>query len=145
MRTFGYGELSFGVEAGIFVAQLDAGVIDRSKAPPLEEFAQFVNARHRAQRRRIAAFGNDAGILVFDFDATLFDLPQDHPDRLQDIERLEAGDDHRLAIESGDEVIRSGPDHHRDVARPEKTIEPEIGAVENCLDGGDDGDVIAEH
>ena len=65
----------------------------RQRAPP------------RAAQAHFHLFGNHAGVLIFDFDATLsFDLPQDHPDRLQDIERLEAGDHHRLAIKSGDEL-----------------------------------------
>ena len=95
----GYRELSFGVEAGIFVAQLDAGMIDRSEAPPLEKLTQFVNARDRSQCGRIAVFGNDARVLIFDLRSALFDLPHHHPYRLQNIQRFEAGDDHRLAIE----------------------------------------------
>ncbi len=49
----GYGELSFGVEAGVFDAQPDAGMIDRSQASPFEEFTQCIDARDGARRRRI--------------------------------------------------------------------------------------------
>ena len=37
------------------------------------------------------------------------------------------------------------PDHGRHVARPEEPVEPEVGRVEDRLDGRHDRDVVREH
>ena len=94
-------EFALCVETGVGVAQPHAGMIDRTQAPPFAELAQFVDLRDGAQSRRVAGLLNDPRILIFDLDPPFRDLPQQHPDRLQDVQGLKAGDDHRLAISSG--------------------------------------------
>src|SRR4051812_25977651 len=98
-------------------------MIDRAKASPFEEFAEFVNARHRLERRSVTGIRNDAGILIFDLAATILYLLQHHPDGLQDIERLEAGHDHGFPVELCDEFVGGRADHHRDMAGSKEAVE----------------------
>src|ERR1700720_4685717 len=45
----------------------------------------------------------------------------------------------------GDKPVWLRADHHAHMSRPQKSVDLKLGAVENGLDGRDDGDVIAEH
>ena len=58
---------------------------------PLEVRAQLEDLGHDRERRRVALVGDDALVLVLDLAAALGELGEDHPDRLEDVERLEAG------------------------------------------------------
>src|SRR5579884_117729 len=91
-------ELPLRVERGVLLPYPDAGMVDRTEAAPFKEFAQLVYFRDRPQRRGIARVRNDAGVLVLDLAAAFGELLQHHPDRLQDVERLEAGDDERPVV-----------------------------------------------
>src|ERR1700731_2297528 len=44
----------------------------------------------------------------------------------------------------GDKAVWLRADHHAHMSRPQKSVDLKLGAVENGLDGWDDGDVIAE-
>ena len=138
-------EFAFGVEGGIGVAKADARMVDRPEAAPLKERAQLVDPQHRIQRRTVAGVGNDAGVLVFDFAAAVRDLPQHHPDRLQHVERLEAGNDQRAAVMLGYKAVGFDAGHHRDVTGSEKAVDMQPRTVEDRLDRRHDRDVIAEH
>ena len=50
-------------------------------------------------------------------------LAQDHLDRLQEVDRLEARDDHGPAVVGGDELERAGADDRRDVAGADEAVE----------------------
>src|SRR5579884_2360728 len=113
-------ELPLRVERGVLLPYPDAGMVDRTEAAPFKEFAQLVYFRDRPQRRGIARVRNDAGVLVLDLAAAFGELLQNHPDRLQDVERLEAGDDERPVVVLRHELERRRADDHRDVPRPEK-------------------------
>jgi hypothetical protein len=57
--------------------------------------------------------GTTRGVLVLDLAAALAQLAQDHVDRLQQVERLEARDDDGLGVLGGDELERPRTDHRR--------------------------------
>ena len=67
--------------------------------------------------RCVALVGHDALVLVLDLAAAVAQLDEDHLDRLQDVQRLEARDHDRLAVGGGDELERPRADDGADVAR----------------------------
>ena len=69
---------------------------------------------------------------------------EDHLDRLQDVEGLEAGDHHRLAVRARDELERPGADHGRDVARADEAVEPQVRRVEQRAQRRHDRHVAAQ-
>jgi hypothetical protein len=81
---------------------------------------------------------------VYWFSTALGNLLDHHPQRLQQVERLEPGDHDRLVVALGNEGIRAVADDHADMSRSQKAVEHQIRTIENRLDGRDDGDVIAE-
>jgi hypothetical protein len=58
---------------------------------PFEKLAQLEHLIHGGEGRHVAALGHDPRVLIFDFAPALGDLLEDHPERLQQIERFEAG------------------------------------------------------
>ena len=84
-------------------------------------------------------------ILILDGAAAGAQLLEEHGDRLQDVERLEPGDNDRQAVALRNPAIGMGPDHGRDVTRTDETVEPHVGRVENGLDRRQNRDVVAEH
>ena len=69
---------------------------------------------------------------------------KNHPGRLQHVQRLEARDHQWPLVMVGDEPVGPRADHHAHMAGPQESIELQLRAVEDRLDGRDDGDVIAE-
>ncbi len=57
-------------------------------------------------------------------------------DRLEDVQRLEAGDDERLAVVVGDEAIDLGADDGGDVARPDEAVQSQLGESRIAVIGG---------
>ena len=94
-------------------ASLQRALGDEAEAAPLEVRPQLEHLGHHLERRRVALVGDDAPVLVLDLAAALGELAQDHLDRLEDVERLEAGDDQRLAVVGGDELERARADDGR--------------------------------
>ena len=98
-------------------------MIDRTQAPPFEKLAQLEHFGQGRERLFVAVFGHDALVLILDFAAALAKLLEHHPERLQKVERLEAGDDDGPAIMIGDEIVRPVADHHADVTGAEEAVE----------------------
>ena len=144
--TLGNGELALGVEARI-------GVRESSRRNDRSSRVRAIRRIRAARRRCPTAFSAGELPASGTMRAYWFSISQrssliclqHHPDRLQNIERLEAGDDHRLLVVPGDELVGRGPDHHGDMAGSEKAVEMQVGTVEDRLDRRDDRDVIAEH
>ena len=63
---------------------------------------------------------------------------------MQQIERFEPGNGDRLAVMPGNEVVGPRADHHADVTRPDKSVQPQVWRIENRLDRWNDRDVIAK-
>ena len=89
--------------------------------PQLEHLGQ------QRERARVPFVAHDAGVLVLDLAASLADLGQQHRDRLEDVERLEAGGDERLAVLRGHEAVRPLADDGRHVAGAEEPVEAQVG------------------
>ncbi len=140
----GYREPALGIEAGIGVTHLHAGVVDGTQAAPFEELAQLEDLVDRLQARPVAAGRYHTRILVLDLAATLRQLLDHHPQGLQDIQRFKAGDYDRLGVGLGDEAERRLADHHADVTGREEGVQLHVGRVQDGLDGRHRGDVIAE-
>ena len=137
-------EFSLGVPRGEGGTHLDPRSINLAEPAPFEFLARLEHRVDRRQRLRIAVARDDAAILILDLGAPFGDLRDDHEDRLEKVDRLEAGDYDRLAIIARDEVVGSGSDNHADMAGTDKSVEPHVGVVEQRLDRLRNGDVIAE-
>ena len=118
---------------------------DESQAAPFEVRAKFKYFGHGAQRSAIPFPGNDALVLVFDFGLAVAQLAQQHHDGLQNVQRLEAGDDDRFAFVLGNPIVGPAADDRGNVAGADKAVEAHVRRIQNRADGGNDGDVIAEH
>ena len=93
----------------------------------------------------MVAFPRDhALVLVLDFGFAGLELPQEHDDGLQQVERLEAGGDDGLAFVFGDPLVGSAADDRGDVSGADEAIEAHVGRIENRPDRGNDGDMVAE-
>src|ERR1700691_1263863 len=118
---------------------------DKAEAAPPEERPQFHGLVQGSERAGVAVPGNGARILIFNLNAPLSDLPEDHTNGLQDVERLESSHHDRLAIVARDEFIRTAADYGRDVTGPDKAVEPQVGRIEYRLDRRNDRHVVAEN
>ena len=65
-------------------------------------------------------------------------------ERLQDVERLEARDDDRIAVFGRDEVERPSTDDRTDVSGADERVEAKIGRLEQRANRRHDRDVVAE-
>ena len=88
--------------------------------------------------------GTTRRVLVLDLAATLLQLAQDHVDRLQQVERLEARDHDRLAVVGRDELEGPCADDRRDVPGPDEAVEAQVGRLEQRAQRRHDRDVVAE-
>ena len=70
-------------------------------------------------------------------------LAQDHQDRLQDVERLEARDHDRPAVVGRDELERPRADDRADVAGADEAVEAQVGRLEQRPQRRHDRDVVA--
>ncbi len=89
----------FRVEGGEFLAQFQRA--DRAPAPRPRHSKVSRSSNTRATiscALTIAVGRHRADIFVLDLGAALVDLAHQHQDRLHHVERLEAGDHHRLAV-----------------------------------------------
>ena len=92
---------------------------------------------------RLPSHGHDPRVLVLHLAAAGGELAQDHLDRLEDVERLEAGDHHRLAVVGGDELERPRADHRRHVPRPHEAVEAQVGRLQQRPQRRHDQHVVA--
>ena len=88
-------------------SQLESTLGDEAQAAPLELRPDLEDLVQYGKRPRIAVLAHTTRVLVLDTTATLADLGQEHGDRLQDVEGLEAGGDKGLAVLLGNEAVRA--------------------------------------
>ena len=93
-------------------------------------------SRHHLERPRVALVGHDARVLVLDLAAALGELREDHVDRLEHVERLEARDHDRLAVVGRDELERPGADHGGTWPGPMKPSRRRSGESSSARSGG---------
>src|SRR5919204_4096211 len=137
-------EPKFRVPVGERRPELQRALRDEAEAPPLERRPQLHRLGDRLERARIPFLAHDARVLVLDLGAAVGELPEDHVDRLEHVERLESGDDQRLSPFLRNEAVRPRPDHRRDMARADEAVQAEVGRREDRADRRDDRDVVAE-
>ena len=120
-------------------------MVDRSQPAPFEEFAQLEDLGDCGQRAGVAVPAAPRGRIGFPPRTGLlrvcFNTIQV---RLQQIERFETGNGDRLAVMPGNEIVGPRADHHADMAGPDKSVQPQVGRIEDRLDRWNDRDVIAE-
>ena len=97
-RTSGHVVAQLGVEGGELGAQLERALRDEAEASPLEVRAELEHLGQDLERPRVALVADHPRVLVLDLAAALADLGEQHGDRLEDVERLEAGGHERLAV-----------------------------------------------
>ena len=88
-------EAVLGVPVRERVRDAVAAVRDRAEAAPLEIVAHREDLFERGERLRVALVAHDAAVLVFDLGAAGAKLAEQERDGLEDVGRLEAGDDDR--------------------------------------------------
>ena len=150
-RDIGFVEAALGIERREFILEAERRIGDVAEAAPFEVAPQLEDARHRLLGAQIAVAGDRADILVLDLGAALVELAHQHQDRLQDIDRLEAGDRDRLAVLLGEELVGLAADDDRDMRRPEEAVDLDGAELAHRRRLEDRGDrrrgehVIAEH
>ena len=142
-RTPGTAKRFSASSSGVGLGQLQAALRDEPQAAPLEVRAQLEDLGHHLERLRVALVRHDARVLVLDLAAPLGELREDHVDRVEDVERLEARDDARLAVLRRDELERARADDRRDVARPDEAVEAQVGRLEQRAQRRHDRHVVA--
>ena len=121
---------------------------DLAEAAPLEAFTAREDLRHHRLGAVIAPGRDGAPILVLDVRAALVDLAHQHQDRLQNVQRFEAGDHHRLAMRVCTETVGVRADDHADVRGSDEPVDGHGfgGAdVEDRPHRGRREHVVAEH
>ncbi len=96
------------VQIRVCLGKPQSAMGDEAQAAPLEVGPQFEHLGRDLKRPEVALIGYDPPVLVLDLAATFGQLTQDHRDRLQDVQRLEARDHDRLAVVGGNELERAG-------------------------------------
>ena len=91
---------------------------------------------HQRLRRLVARLGDHARVLVLDLGPALFQLLQAEVDALQQVERLEAGDDDRHAVALGDRHVLRVAHHRADVSGGEEPLHAARRRGEDRLERG---------
>ncbi len=94
----GHAEQQLGVEVRVGLPHLERGVGDEPEAAPLEVGPQLHGLADGLQRDQVAVPGHHPGVLVLHLAAALGQLQHEHVDGLEDVQWLEPGHDHRLAV-----------------------------------------------
>src|SRR5450755_3384432 len=110
-------EALLGVELRVGVGQAQGALRDEAQPPPLKVRTQREHLGHHLERAEVALLGDDSLVLVLHLASAAAELLEDHQDRLQDVERLEARDDDRAPVVDGDEAKRPRAHHRAHVAR----------------------------
>ena len=79
-------------------------------------------SRDQLLRRHVALAAHRARVLVLDLGAAFLELLDAHVDALQDVERLEAGDDDRHAVLRRERLVLGVAHHRADVAGREEAL-----------------------
>ena len=152
LRGFGIGdahaghvEALLGIPFCIVVADAQRRLRDEAQAAPFKIRPQLEDLGHCLERGAIALPRHNALVLVLNLRFAGFQLAQQHHDRLQQIQRLEAGDDDGLVLVDRDPFVGTAADDRRNVTGANEGIQAHIGRVENRADGRNDGDVVAEN
>jgi hypothetical protein len=117
---------------------------DGTESPPLEEFPGFKHFLYRGQGLGVALLRNYPPILVFYLATAFRQLPEQHSQGLEKVERFKSGDHHRFTVVSGNEFIGPPADDHAHVSRPQKAGERKIRGFQEGPKGGQDGNMVAE-
>src|SRR5215468_2600480 len=140
----GHGEARLGVESAVTLPELQTAVRDRSEASPLEIIAGLEYLADRYQSVGVAVTRDEARVLVLDLGPAFDNLFDDHRHRLQNVERLEARNDERLAVFARHELVDARADYRADVAGADEAFQLQVGRIEQRLQRGHDHDVVAE-
>jgi hypothetical protein len=84
--------------------------------------AQLEDLGHHLERAAVALERHDARVLVLHLASAVGELAQDHVDRLQDVQGLEARDDDRAPVLRGDEPEGPRADYRRDVPGTDEAV-----------------------
>ncbi len=116
-------EALLGVEGGEGLADAQRAVRHLAQAAPFEAAAQLEHLGHQRLRLQVAVARDGAGEFVLHLGAALVDLAHQHQDRLHHVQRLEAGDDHRLAVFLGEELVGPAADDGGHMRRADEAVE----------------------
>ncbi len=92
--------------------------------------------RHQIARGDVALVLHRAGVLIFDLGAALFQLCHAHRHALQQVYRLEAGDDYRHFVFRNERPVLVDTHDRAHMARRQKSLHEIVAGRNYCLDGG---------
>ena len=124
------GENSLGVVAAETFAEAIAALRNQADPAPFA-VANLEDLPHNLDRHPIAVGLNDAGILVLHHGAARFQLAHGHQRAFHDVDRFEAGDDDRDAKAGADRLIFAVAHDGAHVSRPEKSLHPIEGRLQD--------------
>ena len=102
-------EAPLGVPRGVLVGAACSADCEMKPRPRHSKYGRSSNTSASARSAgRLPSHGTTRAVLVLDLGAPVAQLPQDHHDGLQQVERLEPGDDDRLAVVARDELVGAG-------------------------------------
>src|SRR5262249_9671806 len=113
----------FGVVVAKVILKLVAALGDRADTPPLPvtNIEHFVD---QSLRSKVSFAGNNAAVLVFDFGAAGFKLPDCFEDAIQKIRRFKSGDHDWDRITGADWLVFLVTHHGANMTRSEKCLDP---------------------
>ncbi len=129
-----------GVEAGIGAFQPQSAGGDDADAPPLvvDDLEHLLD---EGLRLGVALPLDRAGVLVLDLVASRLELLDEHVDPLEEVERLEAGDDDGDMILRRQRLVLSVAGDGADVPRRQEALHAVVGRGGDRLHGGGDQDM----
>src|ERR1700751_2455911 len=119
----------FGIPRRKLVAHSQGRLGDEPETSPFKIGPQLEDLAHSTQRRPVPLPGNDSLVLVFDLGLACFELPQEHYDRLKQVQRLEPAHNDWFVLVLSDPLIRTTTDHSGDVPRANERIQGHMGGI----------------
>src|ERR1700685_2823781 len=95
----------------VAVADAQRRLGDESQSSPFKVRTQLENLRHRAKRGAVSFPWHHALVLIFYPGLARLELPKDHHNRLQNIQRLEAGNRDGFIFIPRDPLVRPASDY----------------------------------
>src|SRR6185437_9907337 len=117
---------NFGVPFGVAIADTQSGLRDESHSAPFKIRSYLKHLGHRLERASISFPRDHSLVLIFNAILVFLQLPQQHHDRLQQVEGLESGNYDRFAFIACDPFIRAAANDRGNVSWADESIDPHI-------------------
>lgn len=142
----GETETALGIEIGVGIGQPQGAVGQGAQTAPLERLAPGEHLSHQRLGLEIALVRDGAGEGGLHPVLALDDLAQQHPQRLQQVQRLEARDHDGLAVLAGHGLVGGAADHGGHMAGADEPVDDRwLRPAEDGVHGRWREHVVAQH